>query len=246
MVQILKNAGARDTGAPSDALQDLLQGARQGDLALVKKALNNGADPQAALDREKNSALMVAAASGHIHLVRFFLSRITGGGSNAFGYTPLMKAAENGHTEVVRLLLASGKVYPNAVTRLDDRTALSFAAEKGHVEIVRLLIPKTGIINGGASFGYTALMWASSNGHAEVVRLLIAARAWVGLQTFRHGITALMLAAENGHTAVVRLLLTARADVNTKRKDGKTALQLALQKGHTEIIKLLKQAGARE
>jgi ankyrin repeat protein len=52
--------------------------------------------------------------------------------------TPLIRAAECGHREIARLLLARG-AEPNAVDA-EGRTALAAAAEYGDPELVRLLL----------------------------------------------------------------------------------------------------------
>ena len=61
---------------------------------------------------------------------------------DARGYcraTALHLAAENGHLEVVRLLLATGKAEVDSKDKY-GRTPLSWAAENGHLEVVRLLL----------------------------------------------------------------------------------------------------------
>ncbi len=70
-------------------------------------------------------------------------------------------AAQNGHVEVVRLLLARKGVEVNksAAGRV---TALYFASQEGHVEVVRLLLARQGIdVNKTAHHGATALIVAS-------------------------------------------------------------------------------------
>ena len=52
-------------------------------------------------------------------------------------FTPLMHAAAEGQTEVVKVLLKY-KADPD-LKDVDGDTALSFAAQKGHREVIRLL-----------------------------------------------------------------------------------------------------------
>ena len=54
------------------------------------------------------------------------------------GTMALFIAAQNGHLEVVRLLLDAGSDKDAATT--DGTTALLAAAHKGHLEIARLLL----------------------------------------------------------------------------------------------------------
>ena len=72
-------------------------------------------------------------------------------------------AAENGHTECVKLLI------PVSDPKAGNSYALRKAAENGHTECVRLLIP---VSDPKADNSY-ALRWAARNGHTECVKLLI-------------------------------------------------------------------------
>jgi ankyrin repeat protein len=54
------------------------------------------------------------------------------------GFTPLIVASKNGHTDVVKELL-SGGANINA-TETDGRTALMFASSNGHTGVVKELL----------------------------------------------------------------------------------------------------------
>ena len=54
------------------------------------------------------------------------------------GRTPLFRAAENGHEEVVRVLLERNDVNIDAVDRY-GQTPLCVAAQRGHKGVVRIL-----------------------------------------------------------------------------------------------------------
>jgi ankyrin repeat protein len=56
-----------------------------------------------------------------------------------YGRTPLSWAAGQGHEEVVKLLLQTGKVDVDSKDTEYGRTPLSWAAEEGHEEVVKLL-----------------------------------------------------------------------------------------------------------
>ena len=103
-------------------------------------------------------------------------------------------AAEYGHTEVVKLLLAAG-----ADVHAQDNYALRWAASEGHTEIVRLLLEAGADVHAQNN---SALKWTASKGHTEVVKLLLEAGADVHAQNN----SALRWAAENGHTKVVALV----------------------------------------
>jgi ankyrin repeat protein len=104
------------------------------------------------------------------------------------GYAALILAAENGHVDVVKLLLATGAdkeardysvryaIGPGAALPLNYGTALIHAAAGGDTDVVKVLL------NAGANkkakdyWGHTALDAAEYNKHADVVKLLLDAR----------------------------------------------------------------------
>ncbi|CAE7615646.1 CTTNBP2 [Symbiodinium sp. CCMP2592] len=128
------------------------------------------------------------------------------------GFTSLMKAAQNGHEEVVRLLLEAGAAQDLANNT--GFTALMMASVNDHVEVVQVLLHGGSDINLANYVGFTALMLASFRGYAEVVRLLLDAGADKNLRV-RNGKTALMLAFESGAVEVVRLLEAPDVDKNS-------------------------------
>ena len=92
--------------------------------------------------------------------------------------TPLHRAADNGHAEVVAALLAAG-----ATKDLKDKwgdTPLANAAENGHAEVVAALLAAGAAVKGSEA----ALLDARLDGHAEVVTMLRDA----GASWFRGGI----------------------------------------------------------
>jgi ankyrin repeat protein len=172
-----------------------------------------------------------------------------------WGYTALMVASREGHTDIVKLLIKNG-AYINTQD-YDRRTALIYATEEGHTDVVKLLIDGGADVNavfvvegfsesptifGGRKYKYfiiessTALIIASKTGHAEIVKLLIEAGADVYAQDLK-GHTALWWAFQYGHTEVAKLLFEAGAGVNI-------GLIEASRYGSTEVVKLLIEAGA--
>jgi ankyrin repeat protein len=149
--------------------------------------------------------------------------------------TPLRWAAEKGHDEMVRLLIAKGADM--------DAYALCWAAEAGHTETVRLLIDEGADVDGRGDYGTTALAYAAWYGHTATVDLLIEKGADVNAKN-KGEKTALMVAAGKGHIATVRLLIEKGADVNAIDKDKQSALIRAADNGHTETVELLVEKGA--
>ena len=91
--------------------------------------------------------------------------------------TALMIASQEGHVEVVRLLLACQAVDVNKADS-NGFTALCIASYTGHVEVVRLLLAHPGVkTRQTTSDGWSALGAASQSGHGAIVSLLVAHRA---------------------------------------------------------------------
>jgi ankyrin repeat protein len=86
-------------------------------------------------------------------------------------------ASQNGHVEVVRLLLARQGVEVNKTAR-NGGTALMLASQNGLAEVVRLLLAHPDVeANRTSPDGRSALCFASQSGHGAIVRLLVAHRA---------------------------------------------------------------------
>jgi ankyrin repeat protein len=118
-----------------------------------------------------NSHLQRAAATrGDVRLVQEQL--INADFKDEHGRTPLSVAAECGHMEVVKLLLATNGVDPTSKDNC-GQTPLSYAAEEGHVEVVKLLLDIPGVDpNEEDNDLRTPLTYAAIRGHADVVMCL--------------------------------------------------------------------------
>ena len=106
------------------------------------------------------------------------------------GWTALMKAAENGHADIVALLLAQGASVNNQ-DRTGGWSALMKSSERGHLEVVRMLLDAGALIDQRDWGGFTALMKSAWMNHIAVMRLLLDHEAGVVLNnvlviTIRH------------------------------------------------------------
>jgi hypothetical protein len=92
-----------------------------------------------------------------------------------FVATRLSHAACEGHTEIVKALLAAPNIDVNAKDR-SDTTPLSHAARWGHTEIVKALLAAPNIdVNAKDRSDTTPLSHAACEGHTEIVKALLAA-----------------------------------------------------------------------
>jgi ankyrin repeat protein len=124
---------------------------------------------------------------------------------DANGDAPLVMAAYEGLTEIVRLLLEAGA----DVTAVDPgmkATALHAAAYAGRTEAAKLLIQyKVEIDKQGPYNGYTALHDAIWQGHVETARVIVEAGANLNLKNHQ-GQTPLEFARARGNRELVALL----------------------------------------
>jgi ankyrin repeat protein len=91
-----------------------------------------------------------------------------------YGMTPLYIASQEGHAEVVSMLLAKQGVNVNQAMN-NGVTPIYIASQEGHAEVVSMLLAKHGVkVNQAMNDGATPLYTASQEGHAEVVSMLLA------------------------------------------------------------------------
>ncbi|WP_328381393.1 ankyrin repeat domain-containing protein [Streptomyces sp. NBC_00400] len=167
--------------------------------------------------------------------------------ASADGETPLYRAAVNGHTDTLRLLLEAG-APPDAESRGEPGSSglpLCAAACWDHSEAVRELLAHGADPDRREDDGtsYSPLMWAATGGHHRTARLLLDADADPNAA---HGErTPLMMAAERGSIAVVRALLHHGADPRLTDAQGRTAGDMAREQCGRDIeSELREKAGA--
>ena len=148
----------------------LVSVAQNGNIALVQKLLDDGANPNIQTTHGYTALMMATSYTGFTDIVGLLLNRGAYPNMlNSFGDTALMLASSVGHTDIVNLLLYSG-ANPNIQNNLGD-TALIMASLRGHTDIVELLLYSGANPNIQNNLGDTALIWANS-GEAKIIHLL--------------------------------------------------------------------------
>jgi hypothetical protein len=151
----------------------LMRASLKGQLEVVRRLIDKGADVDAIKTKDGATALMWASQGGNLEIVRLLIEK--GANVNAVkkeGATALMRAIQYNHLEIARLLIEKG-ANVNAAMTYNGITVLMWASTYGHLEIVRLLIEKGANVNAAMKGNrQTALMLASWKGHFEVVKEL--------------------------------------------------------------------------
>ncbi|MCY4661382.1 MAG: ankyrin repeat domain-containing protein [Acidobacteria bacterium] len=258
-VRQLRGTGLRSTTSPAGATEfdaggftPLLFAARHGDADSVRVLLDGGADVNEAA-ADGNSALVIAAMSGHARLAELLLARAADPNAAGAGYTALHAAVLRADAGLVRALLAQG-ADPNApLTR-------STPVPRWTYQYVLTLREK----------GATPFLLAVKYLEPEIARLLAAAGA-DPLATFEDGTTALMAAVGLGMSRATtrrsrliapelvaaewadeeRVLESVRAAVeagaaatiHAATETGNTALHGAARNGFTTVVELLEGHG---
>lgn len=97
------------------------------------------------LHEEYKTILLIVAMRGQVDILQIFLqcSDCDSNATDRHGYTPLERAAENGRTTVVELLLGDPRTLVNGsdIVRLKSgASVLHIVVKKGHIDIAKLLL----------------------------------------------------------------------------------------------------------
>jgi len=155
------------------------------------------------------------------------------------GYTILTAAAANGHTNIVKQLLARG-ADPN-IADIEETTPLMLACSRPAPDIVALLVRGGANVNLVDNDGDTALHVAVTmrgRGVADMIKGLIAGGADVNARD-ADGNTPIHMAGGHNHVDYLRLLVAAGGDINAQNKLGLTPLMDAISERTVPAIDYL-------
>lgn len=158
-------------------------------------------------------------------------------------WTVLCFAAQEGSTEIVKILSKKPGIELNSVIR-GGGTPLLLAAQAGHTECVKILLEAGADFEISNAHGFNALMLAALSNHQACVELLIPYFIGKFDAAANEGDNALILAAEHGSVVPIRLLIDAGADVNAINRFREAPLMLVARLGLDSSAGFLLDKGA--
>ena len=161
---------------------------------------------------------------------------------NPDGFTPLLAAAQNGHTDICALLLTHGSNVHDL--NHNGFTPLLVAVDNGHTDISELLLAHGSSVNEVTPHKKTALHKAAGHGNNALVEVLLSWGAEVNSQESRdsHGWgewTPLHIACQEGHMLCVLTLLKAGASLTLPNSEGALPIHLAALHNRLDIVTTL-------
>lgn len=205
------------------------------------KEIHNVKNKVALQDSFGGSWLSVAARKGYLNEAKALLTqKANPNNTTANGETPLFIAAQNGHSDMVDLLLHHPTIEINKTLYTDRATALFVAAQNNYAQIVDLLLHQNNIDpNKERTDKTTPLYMAAAQGHMEVVTKLLAHPKTDPNKANNNGETPLYMATAQGHMAVVtKLLVHPKTDPNKANNNGETPLSIAIEADHIEVAEI--------
>jgi serine/threonine-protein phosphatase 6 regulatory ankyrin repeat subunit B len=238
-VRSLLDSGADPRSQDEYGRNALLAAATEGTQEVVELLLAHDPGLLDLPGPEDRTPLIEAAQSGHVPLVALLLARgADPRGRMEEGGRALDCAAEDGHQEVVELLLTHDPSLLDLPGE-EERTALCAAARHGHPELVRMLLLRGADPRRQQEGGGRALDCASLEGHLEVAEALLNRDPQLLELPGWNGCTALAAAAAGGEAELVDLLLSRGADPRRPMDEGGRALDWAAEEDNLEVVERL-------
>ncbi|XP_046330940.2 ankyrin repeat domain-containing protein 17-like [Haliotis rufescens] len=211
----------------------------KGHSAVFELLVSEGSD-LSPVSSNNNNILHEACVGGDVSIVNYIISKgvVAINSRGKYDRTPVMVAAEFGHTNVLELLVREGGDVN--VRSSEGNTILHAACLGGHVKMVRHVLSTTRVnVNARGKKGRSPLMLAAWMGHQEVFELLVSAGSDVSLVD-DGGNNILHVACRGGHADMVAYLLSKDvADMEAMDNQGLTAVRIAEEKKNKAVVGVL-------
>lgn len=286
IVELLVKAGAnKEARLYASNERPLHLAAAKGHTEVVATLIKTGAAKEAMKKFTRETPLLLATKNNHTETARILIE--SGANPNAWQVwenwqvrhnspgschinwdcneynlaQPLHFAAQNGNTEIVCMLIATGANNKSTIYSLtgplvgywpDGSTPLHLALINGHTEIARILITSGAPIYRETLDGATPLEYAIRYNQQNIIKILVAAgankyeTARARLGYISH--LPLLTAARYGNIDAAKILIAAGADLDARDSTGDqpyiTPLHRATEEGHIEFVKFLITIGA--
>ncbi|KOS47829.1 hypothetical protein ACN38_g1128 [Penicillium nordicum] len=233
----------------------LLRAAESNDIDSLKKTITLASEYNQLTDNFLRIGLMRSAERACVAATEYLLTLGAKTDVPSNRASPLLRAVERDHYEIVRLLLDHG-ASPDSADK-EGRTALMTAAWKNHADILHLLIIRGADVNKRDLRRRNALHNLAADKDCrwgwgdEVVGLLLRTECLVdGIEGQDElGRTPLHWACASGNWRLVEMLLTRNvgegemarmpAEIDAVELRGKTALHIATAHDRADIVQLL-------
>jgi len=203
VIEVLLAGGAARSYHGEDRLAAVRAACARGEPAVITRLLHQEELRNRLLGSELAKELYYAAGEGDREAVADLIEAGADVNARQFASTPLIVAEQNGHLEMLDLLIERGADV-NGCDK-SKRTALMYAAMAGREAILGALLAHGAKVDALDSSGRTALMEACQSGRTQTARLLLNAGADTSLRD-NNLADALTLACRANHTEIVQLL----------------------------------------
>jgi ankyrin repeat protein len=196
-LKLLLAAGGDVNKCGNDGQSPILMAALNGHAECLKLLLAAGGDVNKCDKNGRSPILLLMDAGGDVGDVNK---------CDNDGRSPILFAAQKGHAECLKLLLAAG----GDVNKCDNygRSPIYVAAQKGHAECLKLLLAAggdVGDVNKCHKNNFSPIYVAAQNGHAECLKLLLDAGGDANESCIF--IAGLFTRNKKGHAECLKLLL---------------------------------------
>jgi hypothetical protein len=158
--------------------------------------------------------------------------------------TPMHAAVDEGHANIISLLVEHGANMEARTSNIDRGTPLNRAAWGGRLEIGQYLLDRGADINARDCDLSTPLIQAVAEEHVEFARMLLDRGADINARDNYLRTPLIHAVFVRRRMEIARMLLERGAEIDAQAGRGGTALSSAVASGNTEAMQLLLEHGA--